>query len=123
MIVNLFDVDVGGNASAEYLNLDLVILGDRNDFDGPFTKSKCLGGTRPGESCGTNCTGTSTMVGIIVDADNAVWNMDITGDDNKFARKPSRNAGHSLKVVLNGSDGDLHPSTRYDNYSSRGCMA
>tara|TARA_B100001057_G_scaffold501160_1_gene621213 strand:+ start:600 stop:1415 length:816 start_codon:yes stop_codon:yes gene_type:complete len=104
---NLFDVDVGGNASAEYLNLDLVILGDRNDFDSSFTNSKVWAAQGQGESCGTNCTGTSTMVGIIVDADNAIWNMDITGDDNAFASKQSGNTGHSLKVVLNGSDGDF----------------
>ena len=47
------------------------------------------------------------MSGIIVNSDNAVWNMDITGDDNKFASNQSGNAGHSLKVVLNGSDGDF----------------
>ncbi len=104
---NLFDVDVGGNASAEYLNFDLVILGSRNDFDGSFTNSKVWAAQGQGESCGTNCTGTSTMAGIIVDADNAVWDFDITGDDNKFATKQSGNAGHSLKVVLNGSDGDF----------------
>ena len=104
---NLFDVDVGGNASAEYLNFDLVILGSQNDFDSSFTNSKVWAAQGQGESCGTNCTGTSTMVGIIVDADNAVWDMDITGDDNAFATKQSGNAGHSLKVVLNGSDGDF----------------
>ena len=104
---NLFDVDIGGNASAEYLNFDLVILGSRNDFDGSFTNSKVWAAQGQGESCGTNCTGTSTMAGIIVDADNAVWDFDITGDDNKFATKQSGNAGHSLKVVLNGSDGDF----------------
>ena len=60
-----------------------------------------------GESCGTNCTGTSSMSGILVNADNAVWNFDITGDDNKFASNQSGNAGHSLKVVLDGSDGDF----------------
>ena len=43
---NLFDVDIGGNASAEYLNFDLVVLGSRNDFDGLIYKSQCLGGTR-----------------------------------------------------------------------------
>lgn len=104
---NLFDVDVGGNASAEYLNFDLVILGSRNDFDSSFTNSKVWAAQGDGESCGTNCTGTSTMVGIIVDSDNAVWNMDITGDDNAFATKQSGNSGHSLTVVLDGSDGDF----------------
>ena len=104
---NLFDVDVGGNASAEYLNLDLVILGSRNDFDSSFTNSKVWAAQGEGESCGTNCTGTSSMVGIIVDSDNAIWNFDITGDDNAFATKQTGNAGHSLKVVLDGSDGDF----------------
>ena len=104
---NLFDIDIGSSASAEYLNFDLVILGDRNDFDSSFTNSKVWAAQGQGESCGTNCTGTSTMAGIIVDADNAVWDFDITGDDNKFATKQSGNAGHSLKVVLNGSDGDF----------------
>ena len=104
---NLFDVDVGGNASAEYLNLDLVILGSRNDFDGSFTNSNVWAAQGTGETCGTNCTGTSSMAGIIVDADNAIWNFDITGDDNKFATEQTGNAGHSLKVVLDGSDGDF----------------
>tara|TARA_B100001057_G_scaffold280304_1_gene280750 strand:+ start:668 stop:1504 length:837 start_codon:yes stop_codon:yes gene_type:complete len=104
---NLFDVDVGGNASAENLNFDLVILGSRNDFDSSFTNSKVWAAQGQGESCGTNCTGTSTMVGIIVDADNAVWDFDITGDDNAFATKQSGNSNHSLKVVLDGSDGDF----------------
>lgn len=104
---NLFDVDIGSSASAEYLNFDLVILGDRNDFDGSFTNSNVWAAQGQGESCGTNCTGTSSMSGIIVNSDNAIWNMDITGDDNKFASNQSGNAGHSLKVVLNGSDGDF----------------
>ncbi len=104
---NLFDVDIGSSASAEYLNFDLVILGDRNDFDGSFTNSNVWAAQGQGESCGTNCTGTSSMSGIIVNTDNAVWNMEITGDDNKFATKQSGNSGQSLTVVLNGSDGDF----------------
>ena len=100
---NLFDIDVGQNASAEYLNFDLTILGSRNDFDTSFTNSKVWAsgnGT-------TNATGTSTMAGIIIDSDNAIWNFDITGDDNAFATKQTGNTGHSLKVVLDGSDGDF----------------
>ena len=104
---NLFDVDLGGSASAEYLNFDLVILGDRNDFDGSFTNSNVWAAQGQGESCGTNCTGTSSMTGILINADNVVWDMEITGDDNKFASNQSGNAGHSLKVVLDGSDGDF----------------
>ena len=104
---NLFDVDIGGNASAESLNFDLVILGDRNDFDSSFTNSKVWTAQPQGGNCGTNCTGTSTMGGIIVDTDNVVWNFDITGDDNAFATKQSGNDGHSLTVVLDGSDGDF----------------
>jgi hypothetical protein len=104
---NLFDVDIGGNASAEYLNFDLVILGDRNDFDSSFTNSNVWAAAGSGDTCGTNCTGSSAMAGIIIDADNAVWNFDITGDDNAFATKQSGNSGHSLTVVLDGSDGDF----------------
>ena len=29
---NIFDVDIGGNYAADNLNMDLTILGDRNDF-------------------------------------------------------------------------------------------
>ena len=104
---NLFDVDIGSSASAEYLNFDLVVLGSRNDFDGSFTNSNVWAAQGQGETCGTNCTGTSSMAGILVNSDNAVWNFDITGDDNKFATNQSGNAGHSLKVVLDGSDGDF----------------
>ena len=118
---NLFDIDVGGNASAEYLNFDLVILGSRNDFDGSFTNSNVWAAQGQGESCGTNCTGTSTMAGIIVDADNAVWDFDITGDDNKFATKQTGNAGHSLKVVLDGSDGDFQFTQEMTTTCSSAC--
>ena len=118
---NLFDVDVGGNASAEYLNFDLVILGSRNDFDGSFTNSNVWAAQGTGETCGTNCTGTSSMSGIIVDADNAVWNFDITGDDNKFATKQTGNAGHTLKVVLDGSDGDFQFTQEMTTTCSSAC--
>ena len=104
---NIFDIGIGENASAENLNFDLVILGDRNDFDTSFTNSKVWAAQGQGESCGTNCTGSSAMVGILIDADNVVWNFDITGDDNAFATKQSGNSDHSLTVDLTGSDGDF----------------
>ena len=104
---NIFDIGIGENASAENLNFDLVILGDRNDFDTSFTNSKVWAAAGDGDSCGTNCTGSSAMVGILVDADNVVWNFDITGDDNAFATKQSGNSDHSLTVDLTGSDGDF----------------
>ena len=104
---NIFDIGIGENASAEGLNFDLVILGDRNDFDTSFTNSKVWAAAGEGDSCGTNCTGSSAMVGILIDADNVVWNFDITGDDNAFATKQSGNSGHSLTVDLTGSDGDF----------------
>ena len=104
---NLFDIGIGENAQAESLNFDLVILGDRNDFDSSFTNSKVWAAQGTGETCGTNCTGSSSMVGILIDADNVVWNFDITGDDNAFATKQSGNSGHSLTVDLTGSDGDF----------------
>ena len=118
---NLFDVDIGGNASAENLNFDLVILGSRNDFDSSFTNSKVWAAQGQGESCGTNCTGTSAMVGILIDSDSAVWNFDITGDDNDFATKQSGNADHSLKVVLNGSDGDFQFTQEMTTTCSPAC--
>ena len=104
---NIFDLGIGENASAENLNFDLVILGDRNDFDSSFTNSNVWAAAGDGDSCGTNCTGSSAMVGILVDADNVVWNFDITGDDNAFATNQSGNSDHSLTVDLTGSDGDF----------------
>jgi len=104
---NIFDIGIGESASAENLNFDLVILGDRNDFDSSFTNSKVWAAAGQGDSCGTNCTGSSAMVGILVDADNVVWNFDITGDDNDFATLQSGNSDHSLTVDLTGSDGDF----------------
>ncbi len=104
---NIFDIGIGENASAEGLNFDLVILGDRNDFDSSFANAKVWAAAGDGDSCGTNCTGSSTMVGILVDADNVVWNFDITGDDNDFATKQSGNSDHSLTLDLTGSDGDF----------------
>jgi len=47
------------------------------------------------------------LAGIAIDTSNVVWNMEIMGDDNAFATKQSGNGGHSLTVVLDGSDGDF----------------
>ena len=104
---NIFDIGIGENAQAENLNFDLAILGDRNDFDTSFTNSKVWAAAGQGDTCGTNCTGSSAMVGILIDTDDVVWNFDITGSDNSFATKQSGNSGHSLTVDLTGSDGDF----------------
>ena len=104
---NIFDIGIGENAQAESLNFDLVILGDRNDFDSSFTNSKVWAAQGQGESCGTNCTGSSAMAGIVIDTSSVVWNMDIDGGNNAFATKQSGNSGHSLTVVLDGSNGDF----------------
>jgi hypothetical protein len=118
---NLFDIGIGENASAEGLNFDLVILGDRNDFDTSFTNSKVWAAAGDGDSCGTNCTGSSAMVGILVDADNVVWNFDITGDDNAFATNQSGNSDHSLTVDLTGSDGDFQFTQNMTTTCSPAC--
>ena len=99
---NLFDVGIGQTASAENLNFDLTIIGSGNDFDTSFTNSKVWA-----SGSSTNSTGTSTMVGILIDSDNAIWNFEITGDDNELATKQSGNSGHSLTADITGSDGDF----------------
>lgn len=107
---NIFDVDVGGNATAESLNFDLDILGDRNDFTTSFNNTKAWASANGTNSVGgivSTGTGTSTLAGIAIDTSNVVWNMEIMGDDNAFATKQSGNGGHSLTVVLDGSDGDF----------------
>ena len=104
---NLFDADIGVNDNAEYVNFDLVILGSRNDFDSSLTNTNVWAAQGTGETCGTNCTGSLSMTGIIIESSNSIWNFDITGDDNAFATKQTGNDGHSLKLVLDGSDGDF----------------
>jgi len=108
---NIFNVDVGGNATAESLNFDLDILGSSNDFTTEFSNSKVWAATGSGtNSVGgavSTGTGTQTMAGILVDASNVVWNMEIIGGNNEFATKQSGNDGHSLTFVLNGSNGDF----------------
>ena len=37
---NIFDVDIGGNYAADNPNMDLTILGDRNDFRSAVSNSK-----------------------------------------------------------------------------------
>ena len=102
--------DIGGNATAENTNFDLDILGSRNDFTTSFTNSRVWASASGTNSVGgiiSTGTGSSAMSGIQIDTSNAVWNMEITGDDNAFATKQSGNGGHSLTVVLAGSDGDF----------------
>ena len=107
---NIFDVDIGGNATAENTNFDLDILGSRNDFTTSFTNSRVWASASGTNSVGgiiSTGTGSSAMSGIQIDTSNAVWKTEITGDDNAFATKQSGNGGHSLTVVLAGSDGDF----------------
>ena len=107
---NIFDVDVGGNATAENTNFDLDILGSRNDFTTSFSNSRvwttAVGTNSVGGAISTG-TGTQTMSGIQIDTSNVTWDMEIIGDDNAFSTKQSGNGGHSLTVVLAGSDGDF----------------
>ena len=102
---NVFDVDIGGNYAADNLNMDLTILGSRNNFKDAFNNTRTWGGT-PGS--GWNATSTTNMGGIKVDSSSATWEMNITGDDNQIATNQTGNANHYLKMVLVGSDGDFH---------------
>tara|TARA_B110000305_G_scaffold38067_1_gene38625 strand:- start:679 stop:1509 length:831 start_codon:yes stop_codon:yes gene_type:complete len=107
---NIFDVNIANNAVAENTNFDLDILGSRNDFTTSFDNTTAWSSTSGVNSVGgiiSTGTGTSTLAGIVIDTSNVVWNMEIMGDDNKFATKQSGNGGHSLTVVLDGSDGDF----------------
>ena len=107
---NIFDVNIANNAVAENTNFDLDILGSRNDFTTSFDNTTTWSSTSGVNSVGgiiSTGTGTSTLAGIVIDTSNVVWNMEIMGDDNKFATKQSGNGGHSLTVVLDGSDGDF----------------
>ena len=113
---NLFDVGIGESASAENLNFDLTIIGSGNDFDTSFTNSKVWA-----TGSGTNSTGTSTMVGILIDSDNAIWNFEITGDDNELATKQSGNSGHSLTADITGSDGDFQFTQNMTTTCSPAC--
>ena len=61
------------------------------------------------------------MVGILVDSDNAIWNFEITGDDNELATKQSGNSGHSLTADITGSDGDFQFTQDYD-YNLYQCL-
>ena len=99
---NLFDIDIGGNNTAESSNMDLTILGSRNDFSTSFTNSNVWAA-----GAGNNSTGTQTMPGILIDSSYNTWNFDITGSDNAFATKQQGNDEHLLTVVLDGSDGDF----------------
>tara|TARA_R110001592_G_scaffold12308_3_gene58988 strand:- start:1433 stop:2266 length:834 start_codon:yes stop_codon:yes gene_type:complete len=107
---NIFDVDIGANATAESLNFDLDILGSSNNFTGSFTNSRVWASASGTNSVGGSIstgTGTSAMSGIKVDTSNVVWNMEIIGGNNEFATLQSGNSGHSLTVLLNGSNGDF----------------
>lgn len=107
---NVFDVNIGHNATAESANFDLDILGSRNNFTTSFNNTRAWAAASGTNAVGgiiSTGTGTSSLAGIAIDTSNVVWNMEIIGDDNKFATKQSGNGGHSLTVVLDGSDGDF----------------
>ena len=74
---NTFDIDIGADASAEYLNWDLVVAGSSNIFT---TK---------------------------IDSDNAVWNWTITGSSNDINTNQSDATDNSITAVLTGSTNDI----------------
>ena len=74
---NTMDMDQGGNANAERLNLDLSVLGDRNIFT------------------------------AIIDADDVVWDIDVTGSDNNFATLQKDGGEQSISIDYSGDSGDI----------------
>ena len=74
---NTFDIDVGYEASAEYLNWDLVTTGSSNVFT---TK---------------------------IDSDNAVWNWTVTGSTNDINTLQADATDNSITAVLTGSSNDI----------------
>ena len=74
---NTMNMDQGGNANAERLNFDLSILGDRNIFTS------------------------------IIDADDVVWDIDVTGSDNNFAILQKDGGEQSISIDYAGDSGDI----------------
>ena len=134
---NVFDFSIGhgDNASAATsFNVDLSIVGDRNNFTDSFTNSNTWLGTGTStdytilcDNCGTgetisaldntNATGTTTLAGVEINSATADWEVDITGSDNKFASQQLDGANHNLKLVLIGSNG-TYQFIQTSDYSS-----
>jgi hypothetical protein len=74
---NTMNMDQGGNANAERLNFDLSILGDRNVFTS------------------------------IIDADDVVWNIDVTGSDNNFTTLQKDGGEQAINIDYTGDYGDI----------------
>ena len=74
---NTWNLDVGSDASAEYLNYDLVVGGSSNIFT---TK---------------------------VDSDNAVWNWTVTGSSNDINTQQLDATDNSITAILTGSSNDI----------------
>lgn len=74
---NTFDIDIGADASAEYLNWDLVVAGSSNIFT---TK---------------------------IDSDNAVWNWTVTGSSNDINTIQADATDNKITAILTGSSNDI----------------
>ena len=74
---NTWNLDVGSDACAEYLNYDLVVGGSSNIFT---TK---------------------------VDSDNAVWNWTVTGSSNDINTQQLDATDNSITAILTGSSNDI----------------
>ena len=74
---NTWNIDIGANASAEYLNYDLVVTGSSNIFT------------------------------TVVDSDNAVWNWTVTGASNDINTNQSDATDNKITAILTGSSNDI----------------
>ena len=74
---NTWNIDIGANASAEYLNYDLVVSGSSNIFT------------------------------TVVDSDNAVWNWTVTGASNDINTNQSDATDNKITAILTGSSNDI----------------
>ena len=74
---NAWNIDIGANASAEYLNYDLVVSGSSNIFT------------------------------TVVDSDNAVWNWTVTGASNDINTNQSDATDNKITAILTGSSNDI----------------
>mgnify|MGYP004405032539 CR=1 FL=1 len=74
---NTFDIDLGYDASTERLDFDLDVLGSLNSLD------------------------------VDIDADDAIWDVDITGNNNTFTSAVSDGNYHELNFELSGDNSQV----------------
>jgi hypothetical protein len=100
---NVWDWLIGDTGSADSSNLLVDITGDSNSMD--FDQGSLFSAERL--DFDLTVIGSSNIFDVDVEADDVIWNFDITGDSNNISTLQKDGGYQEINLILSGDSADV----------------